>query len=63
MAGKKFTRGAGKRLDAYGEQKIFDLYLKYRDVRKLLKNPLGLPRLALKTFKLERAAKRRARKK
>jgi len=31
--------------------------------RKLLKNPLGLPRLALKTFKLERAAKRRARKK
>ena len=38
MAGKKFTRGAGKRLDAYGEQKIFDLYLKYRDVRKLLKN-------------------------
>ena len=37
MAGKKFTRGAGNRLAAYGEQKIFDLYLKYRDVRKLLK--------------------------
>ena len=29
-------------------------------LRKFLKNPLGLPRLALKTFKLERAAKRRA---
>ena len=38
MAGKKFTRGVAKRLDAYGEKKIFDLYLKYRDVRKLLKN-------------------------
>ena len=38
MAGKQITRGAGKRLDAYGEEKIFDLYLKYRDVRKLLRN-------------------------
>ena len=41
MAGKKFTRSAAKRLAAYGEKKVFDLYLKYRDVRKLLKN---LPR-------------------
>ena len=38
MAGKQITRGAGKRLDAYGEEKIFDLYLRYRDVRKLLRN-------------------------
>jgi hypothetical protein len=38
VAGKKLTRGAGKRLDAYGEKKVFDLYLKYRDVRKMLKN-------------------------
>jgi hypothetical protein len=38
MAGKQITRGAAKRLDAYGEEKIFDLYLKYRDVRKLLRN-------------------------
>jgi hypothetical protein len=38
MAGKSVTRGATRRLDAYGEKKIFDLYLKYRDVRKLLRN-------------------------
>jgi hypothetical protein len=38
MAGKKFTRGAAKRLDSFGEKKIFDLYLKYRDVKKMLKN-------------------------
>jgi hypothetical protein len=38
VAGKKFTTGAGKRLEAYGEKRIFDLYLKYRDVRKMLKN-------------------------
>jgi hypothetical protein len=38
MPGKNATRGIAKRLDAYGEEKIFDLYLKYRDVRKLLKN-------------------------
>jgi len=38
MAKKQITRGAGKRLDAYGEEKIFGLYLKYRDVRKLLRN-------------------------
>jgi hypothetical protein len=38
VAGKKFTTGAGKRLSAYGEGRIFDLYLKYRDVRKMLKN-------------------------
>ena len=38
MAAKSFTRGAAKRLDAYGEKKVFDLYLKYRDVRKLLRN-------------------------
>ena len=38
MAGKSATRAAGRRLDAYGEKKIFDLYLKYRDIRKLLRN-------------------------
>ena len=38
MAAKSFTRGAAKRLDAYGEKKVFDLYLKYRDVKKMLKN-------------------------
>jgi|TARA_R110000823_G_scaffold169269_1_gene301503 hypothetical protein len=38
MAGKNFTRAAGKRLDAYGEERIFDLYLKHRGVRRLLKN-------------------------
>jgi hypothetical protein len=38
VAGKKFTTGAGKRLEAYGEDAIFELYLKHRDVRKLLAN-------------------------
>tara|TARA_R110000765_G_scaffold7091_1_gene23153 strand:+ start:325 stop:810 length:486 start_codon:yes stop_codon:yes gene_type:complete len=38
MSGGKVTRAAVKRLNQYGELKIFDLYLKYRDVRKLLKN-------------------------
>ena len=38
MSGGKVTRAAVKRLNQYGGLKIFDLYLKYRDVRKLLKN-------------------------
>jgi hypothetical protein len=38
MAGKSITRGAVRRLDVYGEGKIFDLYLKCGNVRKLLKN-------------------------
>ena len=38
MAGKKLTRKAGKRLDTYGEKRVFDLYLKHRDVRKMLKD-------------------------
>jgi len=38
MAGKKFTRGAAKRLDAYGEEKIFELYRKRRSIIKLLAN-------------------------
>jgi hypothetical protein len=38
VPGKKLTRSAGRRLDTYGEKKVFDLYLKHRDVRKLLKN-------------------------
>ena len=38
MAGKKFTRGAAKRLDAYGEEKIFELYREYRSIIKLLAN-------------------------
>ena len=38
MAAKSITRGAVRRLDAYGEGKIFDLYLRCGNVRKLLKN-------------------------
>tara|TARA_B100000949_G_scaffold188520_1_gene171367 strand:- start:1242 stop:1742 length:501 start_codon:yes stop_codon:yes gene_type:complete len=38
MAGKKFTRGAAKRLDTYGEEKIFELYREYRSIIKLLAN-------------------------
>ena len=38
MPGKKMTRNAAKRLDAYGEEKIFKLYLKHEGVRPLLKN-------------------------
>ena len=51
MPGKKLTRSAGKRLDAYGEKKVFDLYLKYRDVRKLLKNlPLQVGTMSTGVF-------------
>ena len=38
MAGRKLTREAGMRLDAYGEDRNFELYLKNRTVRKLLAN-------------------------
>ena len=38
MAGAKVTRAIGKRLDKFGEDKIFALYLKHRGVRQLLKN-------------------------
>jgi len=38
MAGKRITKDVGRRLDLYGEKKIFDLYLKYRGVRKLIRN-------------------------
>lgn len=38
MPGKKMTRSAAKRLDAYGEEKIFKLYLENEGVRPLLKN-------------------------
>ena len=38
MPGKKFTRGAAKRLDAYGEERIFELYRGYRSIIKLLAN-------------------------
>ena len=38
MPGRKLTREAGKRLDAYGEDGIFELYMEHRSVRKLLKN-------------------------
>ena len=38
MAGRKLTREAGMRLDAYGEDGIFELYMEHRSVRKLLKN-------------------------
>ena len=38
MAGKRITKDVGRRLDLYGEKEIFDLYLKYRGVRKLIRN-------------------------
>ena len=38
MAGQALTRGFARRLDAYGEERIFDLYIKHRSVRRLLKN-------------------------
>jgi hypothetical protein len=38
VAGKKLTTGASERLEAYGEERIFELYLKHRGVRRLLKN-------------------------
>lgn len=38
MAGKRITREIGKRLNSYGEDRIFDLYLKHRGVRGLLRN-------------------------
>ena len=37
MAGQKITRTIGKRLTAYGEDRVFALYLKYGGVRPLLK--------------------------
>lgn len=38
MAGKRITKDVGRRLDLYGEKKVFDLYLKCRGVRKLIKS-------------------------
>jgi hypothetical protein len=38
MAGRKLTREAGMRLDAYGEDGIFELYMEHRSVRNLLAN-------------------------
>jgi hypothetical protein len=38
VAGEKLTTSAGERLEAYGEARIFELYLKHRGVRRLLKN-------------------------
>ena len=38
MPGRKLTREAGMRLDAYGEDGIFELYMEHRSVRKLLAN-------------------------
>jgi hypothetical protein len=37
MAGQKVTRSIGKRLTAYGEDRVFALYLKHGGVRRLLK--------------------------
>jgi hypothetical protein len=37
MAGQKITRTIGKRLTAFGEDRVFALYLKYGGVRPLLK--------------------------
>jgi hypothetical protein len=38
VAEEKLTTSAGERLEAYGEARIFELYLKHRGVRRLLKN-------------------------
>ena len=38
MAGKKITRSIGRKLTAYGEDRIFALYLKHQGVRALLKH-------------------------
>jgi len=38
MAGQALTRGFARRSDAFGEDRIFDLYIKHRSVRRLLKN-------------------------
>lgn len=38
MPGNKITKRCIERLNAYGEEKIFELYLKHRNVRALLKN-------------------------
>jgi hypothetical protein len=37
MAGKSFTRGTAKRLDAYGEENIFASYVQYRHVKNMLR--------------------------
>ena len=37
MAGKKFTRGTAKRLDAYGEDNIFASYVEHRHVKHMLR--------------------------
>ena len=37
MAGKSFTRGTAKRLDAYGEENIFASYVEHRHVKKMLR--------------------------
>ena len=51
MAGRRITREAGMRLDAYGEERIFESYLKHRRVRKLLKNlPLEVGRMSTAPF-------------
>jgi len=37
MAGKSFTRGTAKRLDAYGEENIFASYVEHRHVKHMLR--------------------------
>ena len=37
MTGKSFTRGTARRLDTYGEEKIFASYIKHRHVKNMLR--------------------------
>ena len=37
MVGQAITRGFARKLDAFGEEKVFELYLEHRSVRRLLK--------------------------
>ena len=37
MGGKPITRRCAQKLDALGEEKVFELYLEHRSVRRLLK--------------------------
>tara|TARA_R100000664_G_C2758420_1_gene147292 strand:+ start:4882 stop:5385 length:504 start_codon:yes stop_codon:yes gene_type:complete len=48
---KKLTRAAHKRLDTYGEAAVFELYMKYRSVRNMLKNmPESVGKMSNRVF-------------
>lgn len=48
---KKITRAVHKRLDEYGEHGIFELYMKHRSVRNMLKNmPDSVGKMSTRLF-------------